>query len=285
MSRLLEFLYKYRAFFIFLLLQVVCTWMIVVNNNYQRTVYFNTTSKFAGSIVEKTDNISDFFALKKVNEGLAAENARLRELLLNSNPEQLDSLDAFQIPSDSLDSIQYIVRPAEVIDNSIRFTNNFITLDKGSNDGLRAGMGVISQNGVNGVVGKIRSVSNNSAHVISVLNVNNPISSKLKRTNRLGSVQWDGSGPRVAQLLYIPKDVDVQVGDTVVTSSFNAIFPKDIIIGFVKSAKPDVHQRGLEIEIELSVNFATLSYVYVIENQLKPEIDSLKVENPLDFNE
>ena len=283
MRQLLEFLVKYRAFFIFLLLQIICGWMIVANNNYQRTVYLNTTSSVFGSIVERADNVSDFFSLRKVNKTLSEENARLRELILQTNPESLDSLVSFSIPSDSLDSIQYVVRAAEVIDNSVRFTNNFITLDKGSNDGLMPGMGVINENGI---VGKVRSVSKNRAHVISVLNTNNPISSKLKRTNRLGTTRWDGIDPGVARLLYIPVDVDVQVGDTVITSSFNSIFPKDVMIGIVKSVNPDKHQRDFEIEIDLSVDFATLSYVYAIENRLKPETDSLAVEeDPLNINE
>ena len=77
MRQLLEFLYKYRAFFIFIILQTICAWMIVANNNYQRAIYLNTTSQFTGSIIEKLDNISDFFNLKDVNEDLALENIHL----------------------------------------------------------------------------------------------------------------------------------------------------------------------------------------------------------------
>ena len=238
--------------------------------------------EYTGSIVEKADNISDFFDLKNVNEDLALENARLKALLLNVAPEVGDSLQMLSIPTDSVDSIQYIIISAEVIDNSIRFNNNFITLNKGKKDGISPGMAVINENGI---VGKVRSVSHNRAQVISVLNTNNQTSAKLKRTNRLGSIQWDGADPKTVMLLYIPKDVDVQVGDTVVTSSFNAIFPKNEMIGIVKSTKPDSHQRELEIEITLSVDFGSIAFVYVIENKLKAETDSLKTNNPLDFNE
>ncbi len=256
--------------------------MIVANNNYQRTVYLNTTSRIAGSVIEKADNVSDFFSLRKVNEDLAEENARLRQLLLNSNVSIPDSTSFITIPSDSLDSMEYIAHSAEVIRNTIRNTNNFITLNKGSKDGLMAGMGVVNKDGV---VGKIRSVSSRRAQVISLLNTNNPISSKLLRTNRLGTIQWDGSDPRTAKLLYVPVDVDIQVGDTVVTSSFNAIFPKNMMIGVVKSAKPDIHQRDYEIEVKLSVDFGALSYVSAIENRLKPETDSLSVQNPGETND
>jgi rod shape-determining protein MreC len=282
MRQLLEFLFKYRAFFIFVILQVLCAWMIVANNNYQRAVYLNTTSKFTGSIVERADNVSDFFKLKQVNEALAEENAKLKTQALNQKLIRTDSSEKFSIPSDALDSVQYFVRTAEVIDNSIRNTSNFITIDKGSKDGILPGMGVVNENGV---VGKVRSTSKNRAQVISVLNKNNQISATLKRTNRLGSIQWDGLDPKVAKLLYIPVDVEIQVGDSIVTSSFNSIFPKYEMIGVVKSAKPDQHSRDYEIEVSLSVDFGSLNYVYVIENRMKIETDSLEVSNPLDLNE
>jgi rod shape-determining protein MreC len=282
MRQLLEFLFKYRAFFIFVILQALCVWMIVANNNYQRAVYLNTTSQFTGSIIEKIDNVSDFINLKKVNENLAEENSRLKAQILNQKIVPIDTSAQFSIPSDSLDSVQYLVISAEVIDNSIRNTSNFITINKGRKDGILPGMGVVNENGV---VGKVRSISKNRAQIISVLNKNNQISATLKRTNRLGSIQWDGLDPRVAKLLYIPVDVEVQVGDSIVTSSFNSIFPKHEMIGFVKSAKPDQHNRDYEIEISLSVDFGVLNYVYVIENRLKLETDSLEESNPLDFNE
>ena len=281
MGQLLRFLYKYRAFFTFLLLEIICIWLIVANNNYQKTVYLNTASGVIGGITESQDEISDYFTLGRVNKELAAENARLRQLLLNQQVP-IDSLADFSIESDSTDSVQYLLRMAEVIDNSVRQTNNFFMINKGSEDGIAPNMGVINPNGV---VGKVRSVSRRYAHVISLLNTRNPISARLSRTNRFGTIQWDAADHRKAKLLFITRDVPVQVGDTVVTSSFNAVFPKDLMIGIVSKATPDPNQRDLDIEVELSVDFGKLEYVYVIENQLKPEKDSLAQTNPLELNE
>ena len=285
MRQLVAFLYKYRGFFLFILLEVICAWMIVANHDYQRTVYLNTSSGISGSLLETSDNISDYFHLRKVNLELAAENARLQELLLKYNQQNPDpdSVSLFAHRPDTTDSItQYHYHLAEVVDNSILMTNNFLTIDKGSRDGIKPGMGIVNQQGV---VGKVRSVSNRYAQVISLLNVNNQVSSKLKRNNRLGTIKWDGIDPKKAKLLHITRDVDVQVGDTVVTSSFNAIYPKDLMIGVVSNSQLDRNQRDLEIEVTLSVDFGSLTYVYVVENQFKAEKDSLINNNPLDFNE
>lgn len=230
-----------------------------------------------GSINESTDNISDYFSLKKVNEQLAEENARLKSLLLSSPALPLDSLIPPPIASDSTDSLVYELIPAEVVRNSIRNANNFFMINKGSNDGLEAGMGIINSLGV---VGKIRDVSKNYAQGISLLNTRNPISAKHKITERMGTVLWEGINPQTARLLYLTPDVDVQVGDTIVTSSFNSIFPKEIMIGTVRSSKPDKNNTYLNIEIDLSVEFGSLSFVYVIKNHNKPEQDSLINTNP-----
>ena len=283
MRQLVVFLYKYRGFFLFILLEVVCAWMIIANHDYQRTVYLNASSGISGSLLETSDNVSDYFHLRKVNVELATENARLQELLLKYHQKSPDSAQVLFHKIDTTDTtVQYHYHLAEVIDNSILMANNFFTIDKGKGDGIKPGMGVVNQYGV---VGKIRSVSKRYAQAISLLNTNNQTSSKLKRTNRLGTIIWDGMDPKKAKLLHVTRDVDVKVGDTVVTSSFNAIYPKDLMIGIVSSSQIDRNQRDLDIEVELSVDFGSLTYVYVIENQFKAEKDSLINDNPLDFNE
>jgi len=278
MGQLFTFLYKYRAFFLFVVLEVLCILLIVRNNNYQRAAYFNAASGFVGNINERANNVSDYFTLKKVNRELAEENARLRQLLLGGINQSLDSLEVFDIDTDTLDSIQYRLMSAEIVDNSIRQSRNFFKVNKGSKDGIKPGMGVINQRGV---VGKIRTVSDHYSSGISLLNAQNQVSAKHKNTGRLATVQWDGDGrdPKMAKLLYITRELNVQVGDTVLTSSFNAVYPKDIMIGTVASVKPDPNNRNLEIDILLSVDFGTLSYVYIIENIYKEEQDSLSVEN------
>lgn len=279
MGQLLAFLFKFRAFFTFLVLEVLCIWLIISNNNYQKTVFINSAAGVVGSITESSDDISDYFELNKVNKELAAENERLRALLLNHKVSP-DTLAQLEIDADTTDSIQYFLRHAEVIDNSVAGSRNIFIIDKGSNDGITPNMGVINSLGV---VGKIRSVSARFATAISVLNTSNAISARHKTSNRIGTVQWDGVDPQKAKLLYITRDVVLQVGDTVITSGFNAIFPKDMTIGFVSAIKPDPNQQYWDIDVDLAVDFGALEYVYVIENRFKVEKDSLVQSDPLNL--
>jgi rod shape-determining protein MreC len=279
MGQLLAFLYKFRAYFTFLVLEVLCIWLIVSNNNYQKTVFINTASGVVGSITESSDDITDYFELRRVNEELAEENKRLRTLLLNSRTtEALDSLMTFDIDPDTTDSIQYFLNTAEVIDNSIANTQNMFLINKGSNDGIMPDMGVINSRGV---VGKIRSVSASYASAVSLLNIRNAVSATHKKSNRFGTIQWDGVNPRKTKMLNIPKDVNIEPGDTIVTSAFNAVFPRDILIGVVSDVKPDPNQRDWDIEVVLTVDFGALEHVYIIENRFRQEKDSLIQSDPL----
>jgi len=280
MGQLLAFLFKYRAFFIFLCLEFLCIVLIVSNNDYQRSAYINSSTSLVGGLTATSDNIGDYFGLKRVNKELAEENAKLREQLLKTIKAPTDSLDQTIIETDSSVSMNYRLTSAEIVRNSIRNANNFFMIDKGSKDGIKPEMGVVSPFGV---VGKIRSVSKYYAVGISLLNTRNSFSARHKNSNRIGTTQWGGDDPKFAQLLYITPDVNVQVGDTIITSGFSSIFPKDMIIGTVASSERDANNTYLNIKVALSVDFGRLSYVHIIENIEKIEQDSLINSNPEDI--
>jgi rod shape-determining protein MreC len=278
MSQLIAFLLRARIVLIFIGLEAICLWLIIGNNDYQKTAFVNGASDFVGTVSTSTRTVQDYFELRRVNEELAAENARLRELLQEPGLLAADSLASFTYQADSLDSIQYRFIPAEVVQNNFQLTNNFFMINKGSNEGITPGMGVISGAGI---VGKIRSVSPNFAEGISVLNTKNPISIKHLPSGRIGTLLWNGINAKTADILYMTPDVTILEGDSIVTSSYNAIFPKDILAGRVLSVETDANRTYLNIRIDLSVDFARLSQVYVVKNERKQEIDSLVNSNPL----
>jgi len=278
MSQLIAFLLRARIVLIFIGLEAICLWLIIGNNDYQKTAFVNGASDFVGTVSTSTRTVQDYFELRRVNEELAAENARLRELLQEPGLLAADSSASFTYEVDSLDSIQYRFIAAEVVQNNFQLTNNFFMINKGSKEGITPGMGVISGAGI---VGKIRSVSPNFAEGISLLNTKNPISIKHLPSGRIGTLLWNGTNAKTADILYMTPDVTIHEGDSIVTSSYNAIFPKDILAGRVLSVETDDNRTYLNIRIDLSVDFARLSQVYVVKNERKQEIDSLVNNNPL----
>jgi len=154
MRRLFQFIYRYRAFFIFLLLEVISAWFLVNHNEYISASYFNSSSAFAGNVYENKQAVQDYFQLAKVNKNLAQENELLRNQLAQDSLA-LDS-SSVNIPFELASQYEFI--SGKVVNNSVHRFRNYFTLDKGSKDGVKEGMGVINPNGV---VGKIKSVSSN----------------------------------------------------------------------------------------------------------------------------
>lgn len=270
MYRLLNFLYQYRALLYFLFLEIICGWLIVQNNKYQAASFFNSSNYMAGEVLKKTSQVKDYFNLKSVNEELVRENAILRERLAI---EDLKKNRIVENRSDFLVNRQYKFVAAKVINNSINFSANYITLDRGTEDGILPGMGVISPKGV---VGKVKYASDHFSTVISLLNDKWSISGKIKNKSIDGTVKWEGGSPRYAELFYVGRHHVVQAGDTIITSGYNPVFPEGILIGRIEKVEEDEGKPFWKITVALTQDFSSLSYVYAIENNLKPERDSLE---------
>ncbi len=270
MERLLNFIYEYRAFFTFLLLELFCAWLIVENNQYQSTKYFNSSNRISASMLGFSQGTREYFSLRTINETLARENAVLRSELEKKN--QLLS-DSIHVVKDSARINQFEFVSAKVVANSTNLYKNFITINKGSADGLAPGMAAISDVGA---VGKVKSVSEHYAVLISLLNVDEQVSTVIKKTNQIGSVRWDGLDMRYSNLLFVPRHAQPAVGDSVVTSGYNAVFPEGILVGIISKVNLKEETPFWDIKIELSQDFGRLAFVEVIRSRLKNEKDSLE---------
>ncbi len=216
-------------------------------------------------------NISSYFDLRKVNDQLVFDNARLQAdvNLLQDQLEQIQSAKA----ANNLDIGNYQFIPAKVINNSTRRATNFITINKGQNHQILPNMAVINSQGI---VGKIKSASGNYATVTSILHPDVLTSALLKESNTLCTVKWDGRDPRTAQVLYVPRHVSVSVGDSVICSGYNAVYPQGVPIGVISKADIKEESTFYDIELTFSTVFDQLSFVFVVSNNMKMEKDSLE---------
>lgn len=258
---------------LFLFLEIIAAWFIIKNNTYQGAKFFNSSNSLTAGVLESSDNISDYFDLAEVNNDLAEENAMLMQELQQLK-QNFDRQGGAR-PIDSSLTKKYEFIKAEVVNNSTRRFTNYITVNRGSAQGVEPDMAVIDNQGV---VGKVKAVSKNFSVINSILHADVLISSKIKRTGNLCTTQWGGIDPYKAQLKYVPLHVDLQKGDSIVTSGFNAVFPQDILIGTIDSFEAKDDDIFYEVEINLASDLNQLSYVYLIKNTLKPEKDSLENE-------
>jgi len=279
MRKLFIFIFRIRAFLVFLLLEGFSLYLLYRSNSYHNAAFYQSSNFYVGRVLEWQSKVSEYFRLKAVNNSLAQENAQLRAQLTRLHAHQLDSrgggvTDSVFLPTDSLPATVYTFLPARVINNSVRRLNNHLTLNKGAEDGIAPGMGVLT---ANGVVGRVQAVSGHYATVTSLLHSQTLVSVQLKRSKTFGTIKWDTRDPATASLHYITLSEQVSKGDTVVTSGFGGIYPQGVMIGRVERVRREADKSFYTITVQLGVDFEKLAYVYVVENKHQAELDSLKV--------
>ncbi|RIH66279.1 rod shape-determining protein MreC [Mariniphaga sediminis] len=271
MRSLVRYLLKNHAFVLFVLLETLALVMVFNYNSFQKAKYLNSSSRLTGNVYNMFHSVTGYFGLAGVNEELAGENARLRTLLENHGGK-IAGVDTMFVFAGETNTVFRFV-PAMVISNSVNRPSNYITLNKGSKDGIKPDQGIISPKGIVGVVAQ---VSESYSMGLSLLNRRWSVSAKLQKSGYYGSLIWQENDYRYAGLTEIPLHVEIAKGDTVVTSGYSSIFPEGILVGTISNfSRPD-GDNYYSIEVELAVDFKSLSYVEIIENQDKQEINELK---------
>ena len=270
MQQIISFLYKNKLFILFLLLEVIAIIFTIQSHSFHKSKFVNSANFVSGGIYSKINNFKEFLLLKKENQRLSEENVYLKNLL---NLEDKNFIDKDLMVMDTLNYKQkYHYTGAKVINNNYRKNNNYLTINKGTNSGLEPDLGVINSKGI---VGITKSVSANYATVLSILNVNSRINAKLLNSDHYGSLSWDNNDYNVVQLLDIPIQAAVYVGDTIVTGGRSTIFPEGIPIGTVKEFKT-LNNNYDYINVSLFNDMSSIGYVEVIKNFDKLEIKTLE---------
>lgn len=273
MKRLFQLLWNNNFTLLFIFLWSISIYLVVLNNRFQQVYVVNSSNRVAASILESMHEVSEYLSLKETNISLSRENADLRSRLA-SNFYTLGVSDSSI--NDSLFLQQYTYMPARVVNSTINRRNNYLTLDKGSRHGIKPDMGVISSDGV---VGIVKDVSEHYCTVMSLLHKNSRVSARFKKSNYFGSVVWNGEDSREAELLEVAKHVKFKKGDTLVTTVFSTVFPEGVPVGTVSGYELKNDANFFEIDLKLATDYARLTHVYIVKNLLKDEQRKLEMES------
>ncbi|WP_298652164.1 rod shape-determining protein MreC [uncultured Proteiniphilum sp.] len=272
MRNLFNFIIRNSHWLLATLLVAFSFYLVFTHNSYQRSVYLTSANHVTGWFYSLSKDVTSFFHLKKNNQLLLERSAELEKeiLVLKDRIDLLTATDSLKVNafvSDTLPQPQFDFIPAEVVNLSFSGVNNFITINKGSQHGIKPDMGVIS---AGGVVGVVSVVLPKFSLVIPVINPKFRLSARLKNSENYGSLSWDGTSIGEAQLQELPKHEAFHKGDTVLTS-FSRIFPRNLIIGFVSSEGRSKDDNFNTFNIQLATNFYSLQDVLVIDDTYHEE--------------
>ena len=278
MHALISFIVRFSSWLVFTFYVVLSCILLFNNNPFQHHVILTSANSVSSSVYGVANNVTSYFNLRGINEDLQLQNAELEtEVIALRNQVAAYKLRDY---ADSVQTVeplrQYGFIIAHVINNSISKPYNYITIEKGSADGLRPEMGVVDQTGV---VGVVNVVGEHYSRIISLLNPDLRISCKLKGSEVFGSLVWDGKNSDEALLEELPKHTVYEEGDTIITSGYSSMFPEGIPVGIVmKSATAD-DDNFFTLRIKLLTDFSQLSTVRIIENKRIDEIKEVEASD------
>ena len=265
MRNVFLFIRRHFNFLFFLVLQIISLSFLFRFNKFHEAAFLNVSTEVTGRFYERYNNIEYYFQLKKTNESLVQENLRLRQQLKENfeAPDSIRRLIHDTIRADSHSVIKYMIMEAKVVNNTTSGQTNYLTIHRGFAQGVRPNMGVT---GPQGVVGRVLIVSQNFATVQSMLHLQFKVIAKLKHSNEVGTIEWDGVSPSYVNMKNIPKSVKVEKGDTVLTTQLSSFLPANLVVGTVSDIVSDNSSSFYTLRVRPATNFGTIEYVYVVDN-------------------
>lgn len=268
MQQIIYFFIRNKNFLIFVFLFVVSVLLTIQSHNYHSDKFFSSANSFTGSIYSFQHNMKEYFHLRKENEKLLEENLFLhRQLEYYRESAEDKGLDTLVFPK-----FEYL--SSVVINNNFSHSKNYLTINKGEKQGVKTDMGVVSDKGLVGIVGR---VSKNYSTIQSILNTNSRINAKLQKSGHFGTLIWNTNDPNIVQLTDIPRLAEIHSGDTVTTGGRSIIFPEGIPVGTVIDFQPDSKDDNYyKVNVRLFNDMTSLQFVYLIENTEAEEILNLE---------
>lgn len=275
MQQIVNFILKYKYFLFFLLLEMIAISFTIKSHSYHNSKFSNSANFLSGGIFKRINRFKEYSTLRESNKQLLEENA----LLKNKLAQELKS-DSSNIIN-AIDTTKYFQKyaytSAKVIDNQYRRKFNYLTIDKGSRNGIKAEMGVANSKGIIGITNR---VSDKYTTILSILNENSKINAKLTNSIHFGTLEWDGKDYNVLQLVDLPIQANIKVGDSLITGGKSVIFPEGIPVGTIKDFKV-ANNNYSYVNVKLFNDMSAIGPVHIIISLDKKEIENLQ-ESTLD---
>lgn len=271
MQQLINFIQKYRYFLFFLFLELIAFQLIINNLSFHKSKFISSASSITGGFYNKINTISDYFQLDIENKELLNENLILRNKLEKLS-QNMDTVAVSKIFNKTKFSQRYSYFQGRVEKNQFRNNYNFLTINLGEKDSITPEMGVINSKGILGIT---ENVLQSYSRVRSILNKNSKINAKLKNSNYFGTLTWDGLDYNITQLLDIPRQAKLKVGDTIITGGMSSIFPEGILIGRVNNIVNELSIKRI-INIQLFNDMSNLKNIYVVKDFDKQQLMNLE---------
>ena len=271
MQRIINALARNKNTVLFIFLLIISIYFLNSRSYFHQSKIAKLSLMISGNLNDFGSSIIRYSNLNKENKILIKENLILKSDIIKNkhkNKEIIKSKKDVYFP--------FSLISARIVKNNYNKKENFIIINKGEKDSVKNEMGVISSNGIVGIINK---VSKNYSSIISIINSNIKINAKIKNTNYFGSIGWSGKKINLMTLEDIVSTAKISVGDTIISGGMSSYFPSNLEIGKIISLNKEQNQGYYSIEVELFNSPNQWEYVYIIKNRDITEIKKLETKN------
>lgn len=254
-----------------ILIIVIAGVLILAISGYLTPIFSVSVSPLISAqswISERYLAFRDFFGSPRDMATLREENITLRNevaqlqseiIALQENLAQADIL--YTLLDFARNNPDHEYEAATVIGREISPYLQYIIIDKGSNNGIRYGMPVVTQQGL---VGRIDAVISDAARVQLITDAGSVVNVRLKTASVEGQVSGSITGE--VSLDMVPVETQVDIGEVILTSGLGGTYPPNIFVGQVLSMQSRQNALFQTGSVQPIVDFSTLSAVLVITN-------------------
>jgi rod shape-determining protein MreC len=267
MQQLINALLKYKNSLFYLGLLLLSLIFLNQRSFYHQSFFSDISLSISSRINLYSQGIVNYFSLKKINQQLRLENEILKVLELAYQNNKVDKTAI-------LESFGFEITGARVIRNSYDKARNYIIIDKGQANGIKTDTGVISSDGIIGIVNQ---TTENFSSILSLLHRDLKVNVSFKKNGAYGSMSWRSNHPKKMKLDDISTLNPVSIGDTIVTGGMSDYFPYGIPLGTVSKIERPKFEGYYDIDIELFSNLTQKDFVYIIKNKNLDQIEKLNL--------
>lgn len=269
---------------IFIFLEIAALAMLDRSSTLQDIWINRASHRTMAALWGTGEKLRNYFMLDEINERLVRQNDSLRRELEVFLGRQ-EAMKEATASSEAVKSLplagnnalaagsKFTFTPATIVKMSRNRPQNYVILNKGSDDGITPQSGIITGRGV---IGIINSVSRHYSYGLTLMNPNVTVSARIGHEGPAAPLVWNGISSDGAVVTDIPPHYAISPGDTVWTSGYSSIFPEGIPIGITGESRL-VDGSNQHVEVKLFQDFSSAHYVTVTRNMDLNEIQDLEV--------
>tara|TARA_Y100001958_G_C21170477_1_gene502376 strand:+ start:535 stop:1323 length:789 start_codon:yes stop_codon:yes gene_type:complete len=261
MRNLLLFIIKNKDHFVFAVTVTLSISLLFNRNNDEMSVVRGFSSDVVSFLSSPMVKVKSLAIVSEENKYLREKNLQLN-LQLESLLYAADENENLRELLDFKRKTKLKIIPASIINKGIQTNIKSLTIDVGEKDNVSTNQAVLTSNGV---IGKTIQVGENSAIVQSISDNNFRLSVRIMPSGAVGILKWFNGN--VCKVYEVQKNVEVNIGDRVITSGFSKIYPPKLPVGTVSGVYDERGSYQKVINVNIQNDFESIQNVFIVLNE------------------